>query len=177
MCRSGSPRETVPGRVKVFLSLGSNLGDRRGELDRAVEKLQERGIVIEETSSIYESEPTDKADQPWFLNLVLRAETSLPPDELLRACKDVEREVGRRPGVRFGPRLIDIDILLYGDEVIATQELGIPHPRMHERRFVLVPLLEIEPDAVDPRNGQSFARALQGLDEGKQVVRSASIGF
>ena len=111
-------------------------------------------------------------DQPWFVNLVACAETSLDPHELLTVCQQVERQVGRVPSVRFGPRHLDIDILLYGDTCIDSERLTIPHPRMAERRFVLIPLVEIAPELEDPILKQPYADILSRLDEGKKVLRS-----
>ncbi len=133
----------------VYLALGSNLGDRRANLAAAVERLRAQ-VAVERISSIYDSEPAYVDDQPRFLNAVLRGRTRLSPRALLAFAKAVERELGRVPGPRFGPRLIDVDILLYDDLAIATAELTIPHPRMAERPFVLVPLAEIAPEFVPP---------------------------
>lgn len=130
------------------------------------------GVHVLQRSSWYETEPAHCPDQPWFLNLVARAETSLDPAELLDVCKRVEQQEGRVPSVRFGPRHLDIDILLYEDRCMESPELSIPHPRMHERAFVLVPLLEIAPDLKHPVHKQPYADALSRLDEGKKVLRS-----
>lgn len=136
--------------AQVYLSLGSNLGDRALHLARAVEELGPRGIRVRRASSLYETEPVGFREQGWFLNTVVEATTDLPPGELLAAALDVERAMGRERGLPQGPRTIDIDILLYDDVAIETPELAIPHPRMAERRFVLVPLAEIAPDVVHP---------------------------
>jgi 2-amino-4-hydroxy-6-hydroxymethyldihydropteridine diphosphokinase len=160
-------------RVGTYLSLGSNLGDRRAKLEAALECLRRRGVSPVKRSSTYETEPAEVADQPWFLNIVVLAETSHSPHELLAACKEIERGLGRLPGRRFGPRALDIDVLLYGRETVAEADLVVPHPRMHRRRFVLIPLVEIAPELTDPRDGRRFADKLAGLDEGKKVVRSA----
>lgn len=177
MCCGGSPQETSVGPRRAYLSLGSNRGNREAALRRGVEALERVGIRVLERSSVYETEPTDFTEQPWFLNCVVRVETALAPEDLLEACKGIEEQVGRRPGKRFGPRVLDIDILLYEDEVVDTEDLKIPHPRMEERRFVLIPLLEIAPRVVEPRGGRPVAEMLERLDEGKQVTRSASIAF
>jgi 2-amino-4-hydroxy-6-hydroxymethyldihydropteridine diphosphokinase len=131
-----------------------------------------RGVRIEERSSFYETEPVDFEDQPWFLNRVFRGRTEISADDLLVACKRIERELGRTDSVRFGPRTLDIDILLYGTSVIDRDDLSIPHPRLNERRFVLIPLLEIAPDLRDPRTGTTYADILKRLDEGKKVFQS-----
>ena len=133
----------------AYLSLGSNVGNRKEHLDRALEALAAERIVVTACSSIYETEPQDVTNQPWFLNLVLGCETRYFPIQLLRVLQGVERKLGRtRIGntIRRGPRTIDIDILLFGNLVLDTSQLVIPHPRMLERRFVLEPLLEIAPE-------------------------------
>jgi len=157
----------------VFLCLGSNMGDRRAQIDGGVAELERGGVRVETRSSVYETEPVGIEDQPWYLNQVIRGRTRLTPGELLGVCKAVERLFGRNPsGVRFGPRTLDIDVLLYGDRVIAEDRLTVPHPRMHERRFVLVPLLEVAPDLAVPQEGTKYAQILERLDEGKAVAKS-----
>ena len=128
----------------VYLALGTNLGDRRANLGAAVVRLQ-TFLQIDHISSLYETAPAYVADQPRFLNAALRATTTLEPEALLDALKQIERELGRTTGLRNGPRLIDLDLLLYGDLVLATTRLTLPHPRLSERPFVLVPLAEIAP--------------------------------
>lgn len=155
----------------VFLCVGSNLGKRREKIEGGIAALQEGGVIIQRRASLYETEPVGITDQPWFLNTVVAGETALAPRELLVLCKRIERIAGRRETVRFGPRSLDIDILLYKGLVIHEEGLDIPHPRMQERRFVLVPLLEIAPALRDPGNGRTFAEILAGLDEGKKVTR------
>jgi len=177
MCRGGSARASDVEKTEVYLSLGANLGDRHATMKRALEALQRDGVCLLGSSSVYETEPVDMEDQPWFLNLVIRAETLRSPQQLLGTCKAIESELGREDTVRFGPRKLDIDILLYGRQTIRRQELIVPHARMCERRFVLLPLVEIAPELTDPRDGRRFADVLDGLDEGKKVVRSASTGF
>ena len=133
----------------VYLALGSNLGDRRAHLAAAAARLAP-SVIVERVSSLYETEPAYLLDQPRFLNAALRGRTTLEPAALLALLKRIERELGREAGVRFGPRVIDLDILLYGDRSIASEALTIPHPRMAERPFVLVPLAEIAPDLIPP---------------------------
>jgi len=150
--------------VTAYLSLGSNLGDRLGRLREAIARLRELdGTSVERVSSVYESEPVGVTEQPRFLNLALQIKTTLEPLELLRAAKRIERELGRRPGPRWGPRPIDIDLLLYGDEAVETPELTLPHPEMMKRAFVLVPLGEIAPDLVltDGRPAAEHAAQMQ----------------
>ncbi len=133
----------------AYLALGSNLGDRRANLVAAVERVRAQ-VRVEAISSLYETEPAYVGDQPRYLNAVLRGHTALEPAELLAFLKGIEREIGRVEGPRFGPRVIDLDILLYDRLILTTSELTIPHPRMAERPFVLVPLAEIAPDLIPP---------------------------
>jgi len=136
----------------VYLSLGSNLGHREENLKSALQKLKEAGVIVNRRSSVYETEPQDVIEQPWFLNIAVEAATNYSPLQLLATTQRIEREVGRgkTPRVRRGPRVIDIDILLYGDVVMDTPQLTIPHPRLTERRFVLEPLMEIAPELMYP---------------------------
>jgi 2-amino-4-hydroxy-6-hydroxymethyldihydropteridine diphosphokinase len=131
---------------RAFLGLGSNLGDRLPNLQRAVDLLAATpGIAVVRSSRVYETTPIGPP-QPDFLNAVVEVETALEPGDLLAACSDVERELHRVRGIHWGPRTIDVDLLTYGDRVVETNELIVPHPRMHERAFVLVPLLELAED-------------------------------
>ncbi|HVP44263.1 MAG TPA: 2-amino-4-hydroxy-6-hydroxymethyldihydropteridine diphosphokinase [Terriglobales bacterium] len=133
----------------VYLSLGSNVGDRRAHLDMAIEKLRQLGAVAA-ISSIYETEPVEVRQQGWFLNCVVKLETEAMPRQLLRRVLDVEQSMGRKRTQAKGPRNIDIDILLFGSSVVEAKGLTIPHPAMHERRFVLEPLAEIAPEVRHP---------------------------
>jgi len=130
--------------VRAFLGLGTNLGDRAANLEGAVARLSELGAVSAR-SHVMETAPWGYADQPDFLNMVVALDTALPAVELHRGIKRIEERMGRVPAVRYGPRVIDIDLLLYGDEVIDTPDLTVPHPRMAERGFVMEPLAEIAP--------------------------------
>ncbi len=134
----------------VYLALGANLGDREKNLKDALGRINSF-VEITRASSIYETEPWGVRDQPRFLNLVCSGETSLSPVDLLRRIKKIEIEMGRAEGIRFGPRPIDVDILFYNHLIDLSPALTIPHPRLHERAFVLVPLAEIAPDLVHPR--------------------------
>jgi 2-amino-4-hydroxy-6-hydroxymethyldihydropteridine diphosphokinase len=134
----------------VYLALGSNVGDREENLRRAIQLLSEAGIRIKKSSSIYETEPVDYLEQDWFLNSVLEAETELAPLELLRTMRGIEASMGSKKPFAKGPRLIDLDILLYGEQSIHTGELQVPHPRMLERKFVMVPLVEIAAELRHP---------------------------
>jgi len=141
--------ETSRVTQRVYLSLGSNLGDRERNLRAAVAALKQH-LELEAVSSWYETEPVGVVDQPGFLNLAVAATTSLDPSELLRLAKRIEEQIGRRPTYRWGPRLIDIDILLYADRVVEEPDLTIPHRELAHRAFVLVPLAEIDPQAFHP---------------------------
>lgn len=155
---------------QVYLSLGSNRGDRVANLRRAVEKLAKAGITVQRVSSFYKTEPVDFGPQAWFLNCAAEASTELMPMQLLKAVKSVERALGRRPGVNKGPRPIDIDILLYENVVVRTAALTIPHERMNERRFVLIPLRELAPAARHPVSRRTVAELLKDSPDLSQVV-------
>ena len=135
--------------VTIYLALGSNLGDRIGNLRSAVERLSQK-MTIKKVSSVYETEPVYYEEQPLYLNAVLSAVTELDPADLLHFVKGIESDMGRQPSFRNAPRLIDIDILFYGDRVVQTKELTLPHPGIAERAFVLAPLAEIAPGLVHP---------------------------
>jgi 2-amino-4-hydroxy-6-hydroxymethyldihydropteridine diphosphokinase len=147
----------------VYLSLGTNLGQRRQNLERAVAGLGEV-MAITAVSPIYQTPPWGLTDQPDFLNLCLEATTTLTPPDLLHFTRQLEKELGREKTVRWGPRLIDIDILFYDDLILRSEELTIPHPRMAERAFVLVPLADIAPDLVHPETGQTVAEMVTAVD-------------
>jgi 2-amino-4-hydroxy-6-hydroxymethyldihydropteridine diphosphokinase len=134
----------------IYLSLGSNIGDRKANLHAAMERLAAPGLRVLRVSPIYETEPVEFADQRWFLNLVVEAETTLFPMQLLARVAKIERELGRVRTVPKGPRTIDIDVLLYGNAVVHCATLEIPHPRMAQRRFVLAPLADLAPDLRHP---------------------------
>jgi 2-amino-4-hydroxy-6-hydroxymethyldihydropteridine diphosphokinase len=153
-----------------FLGLGSNLGDRRAHLEAAVRALPAHGVAVLASSSVYDTEPVGLVlDQPQFLNACLRVETEHEPAELLAACKAVEREVGRAAGgVRHGPRVIDVDVLLLGELVYESELLTLPHPEVTSRRFVLVPLLELDPELCLP-GGERLAGSLAALGGGQDV--------
>jgi 2-amino-4-hydroxy-6-hydroxymethyldihydropteridine diphosphokinase len=155
----------------AYLSLGSNIGDRSANLERAVELLVSCGLRIVKRSSLYVTEPLDFGPQREFLNCVIEVETSLMPRQLLRATQEVEREMGRRRFARRGPRVIDIDLLLFGANVMRAPELEIPHPRMAERRFVLVPLAEIAPSVRHPGLKASIQELLAACPDRAQVRR------
>ncbi len=156
---------------QVYLSHGSNRGDRVANLRRAMEELDKVGVKVQRASSFYKTEPVDFGPQAWFLNCAVEASTELMPMQLLKAVKSVERAMGRRPGVSKGPRAIDIDILLYENVVVRTAALTIPHERMNERRFVLVPLRELAPAVRHPVSRSTVAEMLQASPDLSQVVR------
>lgn len=161
----------IPEGHIAFLSLGSNLGDTRQHLKAARHALQALGILVEEISPFYVTEPVDFRDQPWFLNQVVRIRTDLTPLDLLDACLQIEHEQGRRREIAKGPRTLDIDILLYDDLVHEDPRLQIPHPRIPERRFVLEPLAALAPDRVHPILRDTFGRLLAGCKDNSRVER------
>ena len=134
----------------VYLSLGSNIGNRAKNLHAAIAALIGAGVRVTKVSSFYETEPVDLREQPWFLNCVIEGVTEVPAAQLLKKLREIESRMGSKKLVAKGPRVIDLDILLYGQETIDTPELQVPHPRMHLRRFVLVPLAEIAPELRHP---------------------------
>ena len=152
----------------AYLGLGSNLGHREANIKSAL-KMLGQGPRILEVSSLYETEPMGYKDQPWFLNLVCSIETDLSPQALLNLVKAIERNLGRKPTLRFGPRPIDIDILFYDDLILDSPDVTIPHPRLLERAFVLVPLKEIAPDLVHPASGLTIEELLARVEKPERV--------
>lgn len=159
----------------AYISLGSNMGDREQLILAAIQALGARGIRIVRRSSIYSTEPVDVATQSWFLNCVLEIETELMPRQLLKTFHEIENELGRKHTVRRGPRVIDLDILFYGTSVIRTQDLEVPHPRLTQRRFVLVPMVEIAPELRHPLENKSMEELLAGTDD-RSVVHRCKAG-
>ena len=155
-------------RNVTYLSLGSNLGERAGNLRAAIEKLSGFGKIVA-VSSFYETEPVELTNQPWFVNCAVALETEQVPEAFLGELLALEQSMGRRRTQKKGPRTIDIDILLFGDAIIETAGLSIPHPAMHQRRFVLVPMAEIAPEQRHPILKRSMRELLDALPPGAAV--------
>ena len=153
---------------KAYISAGTNLGDRKANLEFALNSLAERAAVSK-TSSCYETEPVGFLNQPWFLNQVIELKTELAPLDLLSFCQEIETSRGRVRTFRNAPRILDLDILLYGNIEMNRENLVLPHPRLAERRFVLVPLVEIAPDLVHPVLKQSMRSLLQNCRDQSKV--------
>ena len=156
--------------LTVYLALGTNIGDRETNLGKALRRMRESGIQITKLSALYETEPVDYLDQPWFLNAVVEAHTDLRAEQLLATLRHIESEMKSKKPFPKGPRIIDLDILLYGNDTIDTSDLQVPHPRMLERNFVLVPLTEIAPALRHP-SWPADAAQLLARSPDKSIVR------
>ena len=158
---------------RVFLGLGSNMGEREKFLNRAIAELKKaQNTKIVWASSVYETDPVGKTDQPKFLNAALEVETALEPRELFAEAKSVEQRLGRTMSERWGPREIDIDVLLYDGLVFSDDAVTVPHPEMERRKFVLVPLKEIAPDLVHPISGMTMEELVAACKDAGRVVQS-----
>jgi len=157
---------------QAFISVGSNLGDKIGNCRKGINALLADGSsALVKSSPFYRTSPVDYKDQGWFVNLVVKIKTSLDPFELLDKMQRIQKAVGRKADtVRFGPRVLDLDIVLFGDRVIQTVKLEVPHPRMHKRRFVLQPICDIEPSMVHPVLGMDMLSLLEGLQDAEQKI-------
>jgi len=161
----------------AFIAIGSNLGSPAENCRRAAERLNDHpSITVTVRSSLYESEPFGKTDQDWFVNSAIQIETSLGPEELLKTCLSMETDMGRTRGEKWGPRIIDLDILFYDDLILKQEGLEIPHPGIPERSFVLVPMHEIAPDHIHPRLKKSIQALLEEIEHPQQVKRLDSDG-
>jgi 2-amino-4-hydroxy-6-hydroxymethyldihydropteridine diphosphokinase len=160
----------LPSEI-VYLSLGSNIGDRAANLNTAIAALPNAGVRVRKVSAFYETEPVDYLQQDWFLNCVVEGDTELPAGTLLSNLREIEVRMGSKKAIAKGPRILDIDILLYGQETIATPELQVPHPRMTHRRFVLVPLVEITPNVQHPSWHATAADLLAATTDHSEVRR------
>lgn len=158
---------------QVYLSLGSNIGDRQSYLRDAIARLESIGKVVA-VSSMYETEPVEFTAQPWFMNCVVALTTEMTPAQLMAAILRIEQQMGRRRAQEKGPRTIDIDILLFGDTVVDSPELTIPHPALHQRRFVLEPLAEIAPETQHPLLHHTIRELRDALPRGQEVRRLVS---
>lgn len=156
--------------VEAYISFGTNLGDRKKNIEEALSLLQKNpGVKIEKTSSLYLTEPIGYVGQDYFLNGVIMIKTNLSPRELLSLCQQIENHMGRKRTIPWGPRIIDLDILLYNNKIIEEDDLIIPHPYMHKRRFILTPLSEIAPQLIHPVLGKSIYTMLKELKDSKKV--------
>ena len=156
----------------VYIGFGSNIGDRLAHIQNAIHALSKtEGITLQKISSVYKTDPVGYEAQAHFLNGVAAIQTDLPPLSLLHALKDIETAIGRKHRIRWGPREIDLDILICGDLCLQTEKLVIPHPEMHLRRFVLVPLAEIAPDVVHPVFQETVHTLLDSLEDSKSVLK------
>ena len=157
---------------QVFVSVGSNLGDKIENCQKGIKGLLADGrSILVGSSSFYRTSPVDYKDQDWFVNLVVKIETALNPFDLLDKIQGIEKAMGRKTGtVRFGPRVLDLDIIFYDDQVVQTDTLEIPHPRMHKRRFVLKPICDIEPSMMHPLLGRDMQSLLSDLQDLEQRV-------
>jgi 2-amino-4-hydroxy-6-hydroxymethyldihydropteridine diphosphokinase len=159
----------MPDTALIYLSLGSNIGDRAANLDSAIAALPDAGVRVLRRSSLYETEPVDFLEQSWFLNCVIEVETLLPPSELLKALQGIEILLASKKLIPRGPRIIDLDVLFYGESIVQADGIEIPHPRMANRRFVLVPLAELAPRLKHPALGATITELLAATPDKSDV--------
>jgi len=156
-------------KQEIYIGLGSNLGDRLANIRKAIELMRKEGIEIIDKSSVYETEPVGYKEQGWFLNSAVKGKTELSPRRLWKRLEKIEKSMGREREVKWGPRIIDLDILFYGNKILNGKELQIPHSELHKRRFVLVPLREIAPKLVHPICKKTVSELLRDLKDNSQV--------
>jgi 2-amino-4-hydroxy-6-hydroxymethyldihydropteridine diphosphokinase len=156
--------------VEAYIALGSNVGDREENITKAFVALKQK-LQILKISSLYETKPMYLEDQGWFVNCAAKIETALTPRELLEFLKSIEKALGRKQAVRNGPRLIDLDVLIYGDQVVSENDLQVPHPKIQERAFVLVPLAEIAPNLIHPTMKKTISELLSELNYDKSEIK------
>ena len=156
-------------KQEIYIGLGSNIGDRLANIRKAIELMNKEGIEIIKGSSLYETEPVGYKAQGWFLNSVVKAKTELSPVRLWKRLEKIERSMGRKREIKWGPRIIDLDILFYGNRILNGKELKIPHSELHKRRFVLVPLEEIAPKLVHPVFKKTISELSKDLKDNSLV--------
>lgn len=160
----------------AYIGIGSNLGDKQKHIADAIDMLENtQGIILKVISPIYETKPVGYVEQPDFLNCVAKIRTKLLPDELLEVCMHIENELGRKRTIKWGPRTVDLDILFYGDLVLDSDRLTIPHPLLHERGFVLVPLLDVAPDMLHPKLNVSIRALCEKLNYDTERIKDQMI--